>query len=202
MKHIADQKADARKSAFACRKAAHALGKGEAANRNLIGYLALFPNAEIISAYMPIRTEISPLATMTILHGQGTRICVPVIQGTAQPLKFQEWTPDVEMVDGPFGAAVPAQGAFLKPDLIIAPLVAFDRKCYRLGYGGGFYDRSFEELEAEKPVFGVGFAYTAQELPKVPREATDRQLDAVVTEKGVIQIQGRSKTLAGKTAAR
>lgn len=184
---IAEKKAEARKVAFAARKPAHAAGLGEAANRNLIGELALYPDARVISAYMPIRTEVSPLATMTILHGQGKRICVPVIKGEAQPLLFQEWTPEVEMVDGPFGAAVPAEGGFLQPDLLVAPLVAFDRKCFRLGYGGGFYDRSFEELEAIKPVVGIGFAYSAQELPTVPREKTDRQLDAIVTELKILR---------------
>ncbi|MCP5074321.1 MAG: 5-formyltetrahydrofolate cyclo-ligase [Rhodobacteraceae bacterium] len=186
MKHIAQQKAAARKTAFANRKEAFGQGYDEAANRNLIGHLALFPDAKIISAFMPIRTEVCPIATMTILYQQGKRICVPVIQGKALPLIFQEWTPEVEMVDGPFGAAVPAGGEFLVPDLVIAPLVAFDKKCYRLGYGGGFYDRSFEEIEAQKPVVGVGFAFSAQELPKVPREKTDKQLDAIVSEQGVL----------------
>ncbi|MCP5085351.1 MAG: 5-formyltetrahydrofolate cyclo-ligase [Rhodobacteraceae bacterium] len=186
MKHIAHQKAAARKTAFANRKDAFGQGYDEAANRNLLGHLALYPDAQVISAYMPIRTEVSPIAAMTILHGQGKRICVPVIQGKAMPLKFQEWTPEVEMVEGPFGAAVPAGGAYLIPDLVIAPLVAFDRKCYRLGYGGGFYDRSFQEIEVQKPVIGVGFAFSAQELAKVPREKTDQQLDAVVTEREVV----------------
>lgn len=184
---IAKKKSDARKLAFAARKTAHDTGLDEAANRNLLGQLALYPYAQIISAYMPIRTEVSPLATMTILHGQEKRICVPVIQGDGQPLKFQEWTPDVEMVNGPFGAMVPATGAFLQPDVVITPLVAFDRKGYRLGYGGGFYDRSFEELTAVKTVAAVGFAYSAQELKSVPREATDHKLNAMVTEADTLQ---------------
>ena len=133
---IANQKSDARKLAFAARKAAHGTGLDEAANRNLIGQLALYRDARVIAAYMPIRTEVSPIATMTILHGQEKRICVPVIQGDGQPLKFQEWTPDVEMIDGPFGAAVPETGEFLQPDVVITPLVSFDRRGYRLGYGG------------------------------------------------------------------
>jgi 5-formyltetrahydrofolate cyclo-ligase len=101
------------------------------------------------------------------------------------PLKFQEWTPELEMVDGPFGASVPANGELLLPDVLITPLVAFDRKGFRLGYGGGFYDRSFEELSAIKPVIGVGFAYSAQELKRVPTEPTDHQLNAIVTETDV-----------------
>lgn len=184
---IAKKKSDARKLAFAARKTAHDTGLDEAANRNLIGQLALYRDAQIIAAYMPIRTEVSPFATMTILHGQEKRICVPVIQGEGQPLKFQEWTPDCEMVDGPFGASVPAMGAFLQPDVVITPLVAFDRKGYRLGYGGGFYDRSFEELNAVKPVIAVGFAYGAQELSRVPTEQTDHKLNAIVTEADVLR---------------
>lgn len=184
---IAQKKAEARTSAFAARKAAFGTGLDEDANRNLIGQLALYRDAQVIAAYMPIRTEVSPLATMTILCGQEKRICVPVIQGNGQPLKFQEWTPEGAMVDGPFGASVPAEGAFLQPDVVITPLVAFDRKGYRLGYGGGFYDRSFEELISVKPVIAVGFAYAAQELPRVPTEPTDHKLNAMVTEAEVLR---------------
>ncbi len=186
MTDISKLKAEARKSAFAIRKSAHAQGLDEAANRNLLGQLALYRDSKVISAYMPIRTEVSPLSTMTILHGQGKRICVPVIQGNEKPLLFREWTPDVMMVDGPFGAAVPENGAFLEPDVLITPLLAFDLECYRLGYGGGFYDRSFEQLGQQKQVIGLGFAYSAQRVAQVPRNATDHQLDAIVTETSVI----------------
>jgi 5-formyltetrahydrofolate cyclo-ligase len=186
MTDISKLKAAARKAAFAARKPAHAQGLDEAANRNLLGQLALYRDARIISAYMPIRTEISPLAAMTILHGQGKRICVPVIQGQAQPLLFREWTPETLMVDGPFGAAVPAAGDFLQPDILVTPLLAFDEQCYRLGYGGGFYDRSFEQLGRRKNVIGLGFAYRAQQVAQVPRNETDHQLDAIVTESDVI----------------
>ena len=89
---IEQRKSEARKLALAARRKAHDKELDEAANRNLIGQLALYPNAKIIAAYMPIRTEVSPLATMTILYGQNKRICVPVIQDEGLPLKFQEWT--------------------------------------------------------------------------------------------------------------
>ena len=187
MTDISKIKETARKVAYGVRKMVHGQGLDEAANRNLLGHVALFPKAEIVSAYMPIRTEVSPIAAMTILHGQGKRVCVPVIEGPAKPLLFQEWTPDCQMVDGPFGAAVPAGGPFLQPDLLVTPLLAFDRKCYRLGYGGGFYDRSFEQLGKVKPVIGIGFAYSAQEIRKVPRDQHDHRLDAIVTEVGVLK---------------
>jgi 5-formyltetrahydrofolate cyclo-ligase len=184
---IEQRKSEARKLALAARRKAHDKELDEAANRNLIGQLALYPNAKIIAAYMPIRTEVSPLATMTILYGQNKRICVPVIQDEGLPLKFQEWTPKAKMIDGLFGAAVPDIGEFLQPDVVITPLVSFDCNGYRLGYGGGYYDRSFEELTAIKSVAAVGFAYSAQELRTIPTEPTDHKLDALVTETKVLR---------------
>jgi 5-formyltetrahydrofolate cyclo-ligase len=185
MTRISDQKSAARKSAFAKRKLAHGQGLDQAANNWLLGYIAMHPQAQVIAGYMPIRTEINPLAAMTVMHGQGRRICVPVVLGEAQPLEFREWTPDADMQEGAFGASIPVDGAVLVPDLVITPLLAWDREGYRLGYGGGFYDRSFEQMRKRRPTLGVGFAYSAQEVPKVPREATDQPLDALVTENDI-----------------
>lgn len=185
--HVIKLKSKSRKLALEARGVAHSEGLDEAANRNLIGQLALYPDAKVIAAYMPIRTEVSPIATMTILHGQNKRICVPVVQGDGLPLKFREWMPDADMINGQFGASVPASGEFLEPDVVITPLVAFDRRGHRLGYGGGFYDRSFDELTAIKPVAAVGFAYSAQELKIIPTEPTDHKLEAMVTETKVMR---------------
>ncbi len=185
MKHISEQKTDARKLAFAARKIAHAQGLDQDANNWLLGYIAMHPQADVIAAYMPIRTEISPLAAMTVMHGQGKRICMPVILGPAQPLVFREWTPMCAMQEGAFGAAVPVAGDDLEPDLVITPLLAWDNTGYRLGYGGGFYDRSFEQMRRRRPTLGVGFAYAAQQVAKVPCDATDQPLDALVTETNI-----------------
>jgi 5-formyltetrahydrofolate cyclo-ligase len=121
------------------------------------------------------------------LREQGARICVPVIAGEGLPLRFREWSPDCALVDGPFGAAVPAAGEWLEPDTLIAPLLAFDRAGFRLGYGGGFYDRTLEMLRAKRPTRAIGFAYAVQEVDEVPTEPTDQPLDAIVTEAGVIR---------------
>jgi 5-formyltetrahydrofolate cyclo-ligase len=185
---ISEQKAAARKQAYGVRKTAFGLGLDVAANHNLLGQLALYRDTSVIAAYMPIRTEISPVATMTILYGQEKRICVPVIQGAGLSLKFREWKPDTTLIEGPFGAMVPDAGEDLLPDVLITPLLAFDRQGYRLGYGGGFYDRSFAQLTTMKKIVALGFAYGVQEIPLVPTEPTDFRLDAIVTENGVLSL--------------
>ncbi len=187
-----DFKADLRKRGYAARKAPHAEDRGSEDTLSLAArdhFLAarLHTGAEVVSGYCPIRTEIDAMPLMTALHAAGHRLCVPVIKAAGQPLKFREWSPKAKMVDGPFGARVPAEGDWLDPQLLITPLVAFDRHCWRLGYGGGFYDRTLERLRAKRRTMAVGFAYAAQQIAQVPRDATDQQLDAVVTEQGLIR---------------
>lgn len=185
MKSISAQKSDARIAAYARRETAFGQGLDEAANAWLLGFVAMHPTAGVISGYMPMRTEIAPIAAMTVMHGQGRRVCVPVVTGNAQPLEFREWTPDGEMVEGAFGAMIPVGTQVLEPEVVITPLLTWDRQGYRLGYGGGFYDRTFELLRSKRPTIGVGFAYAAQEVPGVPHESTDQRLDALVTEKEI-----------------
>ncbi|MBT9244016.1 5-formyltetrahydrofolate cyclo-ligase [Gemmobacter fulvus] len=178
---IAQIKAEARSAGFAARKAAFDKGKGQAAEL-LADWLA--PHAgRALSGYMAMRTEIDPLAAMAAHQGP---VCVPVIMGKGQPLKFREWTPGCAMVEGAFGAFIPAEGAWIEPEVLIVPLVGWDRRGYRLGYGGGFYDRTLELLRSKRPTLAVGFAFAAQEVPDVPIEPTDQRLDAIVTEAGVI----------------
>ena len=110
---------------------------------------------------------------------------MPVIIGKGQALRFREWSPGVKMVEGSFKALIPEEGAWVVPEVLIVPLLAFDARGFRLGYGGGFYDRTLEGLRAKGPVLAVGFAFSAQEVAVVPIDATDQRLDAVVTEKGV-----------------
>ncbi|MGE4610445.1 MAG: 5-formyltetrahydrofolate cyclo-ligase [Paracoccaceae bacterium] len=186
---IAEQKTDARKAGFERRKAAHSAcgdcaASAASANAHLLRYIANQGAGLVISGYMPIRTEIDVLPAMNSLHGLGHRICVPVVVRPGLPLSFREWTPDTQMVNGPFGAQVPSVGDWLSPLVLIVPLVAFDDIGYRLGYGGGYYDRSLELLRKKHPTKAVGFAYSGQK-GEVPIEATDQRLDAMVTELGV-----------------
>lgn len=180
MTDLAGLKAEARKAAFAARKEAFALGQGQAA-----GILADFlagHGEKVLAGYMPMRTEIDPLPAMAAHQGP---VGVPVILGPGQALKFREWTPGCAMEEGAFKAFIPVEGAWVEPEVVIVPLVAFDGRGYRLGYGGGFYDRTLEGLRLKRPTIAVGFAFDAQEMNEVPIEETDQKLDFIVTESGV-----------------
>jgi 5-formyltetrahydrofolate cyclo-ligase len=195
MNDLAGLKAELRKQVFARRRAAHAAdisANGEASRAAMDHFLAarLHTGAKIISGYRPIRSEIDPTPLMEVLHSSGHRLCVPVIQGRGLALKFREWGPGTEMIEGEFGAFVPATGDWLEPHLLIAPLVAFDAAGGRLGYGGGFYDRSLQGLRARQRTLAVGFAYSAQQVEAVPRDPTDQPLDAIVTEQGMVRPAG------------
>jgi len=177
---VSDIKALAREAAFSARKAAHAAGQGQAAEI-LADYLGAH-RGRVLSGYMPMRTEIDPLPAMAAHQGI---VGVPVIIGKAKPLRFREWSPGARMVEGAFRAMIPEDGVWVEPQILIVPLLAFDARGYRLGYGGGFYDRTLEGLRARGPVLAVGFAFSAQEVAEVPTDATDQRLDVMVTEKGV-----------------
>ena len=176
------EKAAARQAAFERRKLAHQPGAATAGylSEVLAGYRGV-----PLAGYMAMRTEIDPTAAMAEAAAHGP-VGVPVIMGAGQPLQFRLWEPDCEMIAGEFGAQIPASGAWMIPQIVIVPLVAFNRSGGRLGYGGGFYDRTLEKLRAAKPTLAIGFAYTAQEDENLPLEATDQPLDLIVTEQGVI----------------
>lgn len=179
---MTEAKAAARKAAFAARKEAKARVDESLAQGHLAAVLAsLAPR--VLAGYMPIRTEIDPLPVM---RAYGGPVSVPVIEAEGRPLLFQHWTPSSVMVDGPFGAQIPQTGAMLTPQVLVVPLVAFDGRGYRLGYGGGFYDRTLERLRRLGPVTAIGFAFAAQELDDLPLEPTDEPLDLIVTELGVL----------------
>ena len=182
MTTISELKAEARKTAFAARKQAFAAGQGQAAA--LLADLLAEYGAKPLAGYMAMRTEIDPGAAMAAHQGP---VGVPVIIGAGQPLKFRTWTPGCALIEGAFGAKIPAEGAWVEPEILIVPMVAWDRRGFRLGYGGGFYDRTLEGLRAKRPTMAIGFAFAAQELPEVPVEPVDQPLDALVTETGVIR---------------
>ncbi len=120
---IQNMKQACRKAGFATRKIAHAQGLDKAANAQLTVFLKAQDADLVISAYMPIRTEVSPIPTMERMVARDRKVCVPVIVGAGVPLEFHQWTPDTEMVEGAFGAYIPKNGVKLTPDIVITPLL-------------------------------------------------------------------------------
>ena len=176
-------KAEARRAAQAARASAHAAGQGDACERLLH---ALGPHlGRPLSGYWPIRTEIDPRPAMEAAAAHGP-VLLPVVEGPGRPLAFRRWSPGAALVPGPFGALVPEGGAEEAPKVLIVPLLAFTARGDRLGYGGGFYDRTLAMLRARGPALAIGFAFAAQEAPALPVEPTDERLDLIVTEAGVV----------------
>ena len=176
-------KAAARKAAFARRKAAFDTRPAGAAGR-LSEILAGYRGVPL-SGYMPIRTEIDPLPAMAEAAAHGP-VGVPVIQGAGLPLRFSLWSPEGALREGPFGAMVPETDDWMEPEILIVPLVAFDARGGRLGYGGGFYDRTLQGLRAKRATLAIGFAFDAQEADEIPLEPTDQPLNMLITESRVL----------------
>ncbi|MBV8682955.1 MAG: 5-formyltetrahydrofolate cyclo-ligase [Caulobacteraceae bacterium] len=139
--------------------------------------------ASAASIYLPMRSEIDPEPIARRLRAAGVQILLPVVVERDAPLIFRaEGGP---LAPDTAGLPAPAPGAEeLDPDLVILPLLAFDMEGYRLGWGGGYYDRTLRALRARGTVLAAGLAFEAQKVERVPREAHDQRLDAVVTERG------------------
>lgn len=179
-----------RREAEARRAQAAAAADASAAERlteNILGAVRTWPGA-VVSAYWPMRDELDPLPALKTLAKQGHPICLPVVIGNNQPLVFRAWKPGQPLSPGVFGTSEPPPEApEVEPDLLLVPLLAFDRRGYRLGYGGGFYDRTLVALRARKAITAVGVAFAGQEVPEVPHDELDQRVDLIVTEAGVIR---------------
>ena len=136
-----------------------------------------------VSAYWPFRGEPDLRALIERIVARGGRGALPVVVERGRPLIFRAWTPGDALERGVWNIPVPADGAEVTPDVVIAPVVGFDRACYRLGYGGGFFDRTLAAMAARPRVFGVGYAQAA--IPTIYPQPHDIPMDAVVTQDGV-----------------
>ncbi|MFQ6547804.1 5-formyltetrahydrofolate cyclo-ligase [Aestuariibius sp. 2305UL40-4] len=177
-------KAVLRKEALARRAEAHAAA-GPAASGRLSEVLAGHRGVPL-AGYLPVRSEIDPLPVMAEASAWGA-VGVPVVVETAHPLTFWHWTLETPLVQGAYGIPQPEADAPMVPEILIVPLVAFDQTGRRLGYGGGFYDRTLAALRGHRAILAIGFAYGAQELPELPEEPTDARLDLIVTDREVIE---------------
>ena len=144
---------------------------------------------QVVSAFWPLAGEINTFPVMTALHDRSCKIVLPVMQGAGKPLIFRHWKPGDRLEEGAFDTREPsADKEALPPEILLVPLLAFDRAGYRLGYGGGFYDRTLEKLRARGPVTTLGIAFAGQECAAVPRGTFDQKLDWIVTESESIHI--------------
>lgn len=184
----AEAKRRAREEARERREAAH-LALHETAPALIAAHFLKsipLPKAACIAGYAAIGSEPDPLELLHQLSERGHPCVLPRVALRNRPLVFNIWQPGDELVPGDHGTREPKPGkAERRPDIVLVPLLAFDGKGRRLGYGGGYYDRTLEELRsAGHGVLAVGVAFSAQEAQDLPEEEFDARLDWVVTEKG------------------
>ena len=142
-----------------------------------------------VSLYWPMGSELDTRPLISELQALQISCYLPVVVNAHEALIFREWNSEDLLVTGKFDVAVPSDAAAVGiPDVIITPLLAFDHAGYRMGYGGGFYDRSIEKIKSQNPCIAVGFAYAGQEVDEVVVTAHDQKLDWIVTEKEIRKI--------------
>ena len=140
--------------------------------------------ATVVSGFWPIKDEIDIRPLMAELHGKGCRLALPVVQGRGLPLLFRAWRPGDPLEAGVFGTLQPtAHCETLEPDALLVPLLACDAEGWRLGYGGGFYDRTLLGLRARRKVTAVGVGFDSQIVPAVPHGPDDQRLDWMLTDR-------------------
>jgi 5-formyltetrahydrofolate cyclo-ligase len=139
----------------------------------------------VVSAYYPMAGEIWPLRLMAALKFNGHSLALPVMQGKADPLLFRAWAPGDELIAGVWGIRQPAPSQpTVLPDILLVPLLAFDTRGYRLGYGGGYFDRTLHDLRKRKLILAVGLGLDELEVDAVPHLDYDERLDWILTPSG------------------
>ncbi|WP_420434278.1 5-formyltetrahydrofolate cyclo-ligase [Hyphobacterium sp.] len=139
----------------------------------------------VVAGYHAVNSEIDPIRLLETFHCEQARLALPRVEGPAAPLAFHQWLPGDELETGAHGIATPhADAPQLTPSLLLIPLLAVDERGFRLGYGGGYYDRTLSALRATGQVTAVGLGYDIQRIKKLPVQRHDQRLDWIITEKG------------------
>jgi len=139
----------------------------------------------VVAGYWPFKEEADPRPLMQALSAKGHPLGLPRISRRNAPLEFRRWIEGDPMRPNAFEIAEPLAGAaIVTPSILLVPMLSFDAQGYRLGYGGGYYDRTLGALRAARKIVAVGVAYAGQEVAEVPRVGHDEPLDAIVSEKG------------------
>lgn len=182
MDEIRAQKAELRCAMRARRATQDPVASGQDLTRLVLASHLLPPGA-VVGGFMPLPNEIDILPLLHALHDRAYKVALPETPPTGQRLLFRAWTPETKLRPGRFGTLHP-EGALLEPDFLLVPLLAFDLKGNRLGYGGGYYDRTIDALPH---AFRLGCAYALQQVETIPTEPTDQPLHAIATEKAILQ---------------
>lgn len=145
-----------------------------------------------VGSYWPFRDEIDSSAALEHFFADGHACGLPIASAKGRPMVFRPWRPGMRLAKGRLGEPVPPPDADyfaddVVPSVLLVPLLAFDRRGFRLGYGGGYYDATIAALRTRGAVLAIGLAYAAQEIDAVPNEPHDQQLDWIVTEIGAIE---------------
>jgi 5-formyltetrahydrofolate cyclo-ligase len=149
------------------------------------------PRGAVVSGFMPLKSEINPLPLMQKLSDAGARLALPAIAGRGKPLIMRAWQFGAPFDRGQWGIREPKPDApEVDPDILLVPILAFDRHGFRLGYGAGYYDMTIAWLRGKKLITAVGIAFAAQEVPKIPVTPRDERLDLVLTERELIDLRG------------
>ncbi len=142
----------------------------------------------VVSVYFPMRDELDTEPLVAALIEEGASVALPVVAKKKAPLVFRAYTPGDDLVPGSYGELIPAETApEAVPDILVVPLLAFTPEGGRLGYGGGYYDRTLEKLRKTGAPLAVGYAFGAQEVDALPLSPLDQPLDWVVTERGAMR---------------
>jgi len=186
-----DQKQALRRDASDRRAAAHADradSAGAALAQRFCAALQDRLTGTVVSLFAPMRDEIEAGVLFAALIDHGARTALPVMDGPEAPLVFRAWSPGDPLVDAAFGVREPTEDALtVLPDIVGVPLLAFDRTGNRLGYGGGYYDRTLRALRAAHDIIAVGICYDEQEMPDIPTHQRDERLDMIITDRRTIR---------------
>jgi 5-formyltetrahydrofolate cyclo-ligase len=185
------RKAELREEAIANRDRIPAEARTKAAESIAVRPFPLSLGSDtIVSGFFPLKTEINPLPLMRKLSDAGAQLALPVVTGRGKPLIMRAWSFGAPLASGVWGIREPTPDApEVAPDILLVPLLAFDRQGHRIGYGAGYYDMTISGLRARKPVVAIGIAYAAQEVDAVPVTPRDARLDLVLTEHDVIDFR-------------
>ncbi|MCX7367071.1 MAG: 5-formyltetrahydrofolate cyclo-ligase, partial [Alphaproteobacteria bacterium] len=148
----------------------------------VLGHLA----GRTVSVYWPFRGEPDLRPWMERLSERGATCALPVVIAPRTPLAFRAWRRGEPLKPGVWNIPAPAEGPDIEPDIVLAPVVGFDRACYRLGHGGGFFDRTLAILSPRPRIVGVGYARLS--IPTIFPQAHDIPMDLIVTEEGIVRI--------------